>query len=129
MKRSLVLLLMLTLVLVAVAPAAAAPDPNIGINVVLKTEITDAALKNLSKYGRVVDVMDKLNALTMKIKSSQLADIQKLPFVAAANPDATRQGAPIDTVAATDFTAGLSTWNLDAINVTAEPFSHTILIS
>ncbi len=124
MKRTLVLLLMLTLVLVAVAPAAAAPDPNIGINVVLKTEITDAALKNLSKYGRVVDVMDKLNALTMKIKSSKLADIQKLPFVAAANPDATRQGAPIDTVAATDFIDGLSTWNLDAINVTDVGFNN-----
>ncbi|MDD4745498.1 MAG: S8 family serine peptidase [Eubacteriales bacterium] len=124
MKRSLVLLLMLTLVLVAVAPAAAAPDPNIGINVVLKAEITDAALNNLSKYGRVVDVMDKLNALTMKIKSSKLADIQKLPFVAAANPDATRQGAPIDTVAATDFIDGLSTWNLDAINVTDVGFNN-----
>lgn len=118
MKRILVLLLMLTLVLVAVAPVAAASDPNIGINVVLKSEITDSALKNLSKYGRVVDVMDKFNALTMKIKSSKLADIQKLPFVDAANPDATRQGAPIDTVAATDFIGGLNTWNLDAINVT-----------
>jgi len=124
MKRTLVLLLMLTLVLVAAAPAAAAPDPNIGINVVLKSEITDAALNNLSKYGRVVDVMEKLNALTMKIKSSQLADIQRLPFVAAANPDVTRQGAPIDTVLATDFIDGLSTWNLDAINVTDFSFDN-----
>ncbi len=53
----------------------------------------------------------------MKIKSSQLADIQRLPFVAAANPDVT-VSAPIDTVLATDFIDGLSTWNLDAINVT-----------
>ena len=55
MKRSLVLLLMLTLVLVAVAPAAAAPDPNIGINVVLKTEITDAALKNLTRLSTEIN--------------------------------------------------------------------------
>ncbi len=124
MKRTLVLLLILTLVLVAVAPAAAAPDPKIGINVVLKTKITDAALKDLSKFGRVIDVMDKLNALTMKVNSSKLADIRKLSFVAAANPDAVRQGSPLDTIAATDFTHGLSTWNLDAINVTDFGFDN-----
>jgi subtilisin family serine protease len=47
-----------------------------------------------------------------------LAAIRALPYVAAANPDAVRTGAPVDTVIATNFGNGLSTWNLDAINVT-----------
>ncbi len=69
--------------------------------------------------------MDNLNTLTMNvINRSKLADIRKLPFVAGANPDATRQGAPIDTFAATDFIDGLSTWNLDAINVTDFGFDN-----
>jgi len=38
--------------------------------------------------------------------------------VAAANPDAQRLGSPMDTVAATNFSNGLSTWDQDAIDVT-----------
>ena len=53
----------------------------------------------------------------MRIPSSNLTKIQALSFVLAANPDATRNGAPIDNVAVSDFSAGLSTWNLDAVNV------------
>jgi subtilisin family serine protease len=44
--------------------------------------------------------------------------------VAAANPDAERNGAPVDTVAATDFMDGLSTWDQDAINVTDYGFNN-----
>ena len=42
----------------------------------------------------------------------------------AANPDAERTGAPIDTVAAADFADGLSTWNLDVIEVTDFSFDN-----
>jgi subtilisin family serine protease len=59
----------------------------------------------------------------MQIKESQLEVIQALPYVEIANPDAVRNGSPIDTVSAEDVSGGLSTWNLDAINVTVEPFS------
>jgi subtilisin family serine protease len=38
--------------------------------------------------------------------------------VASANPDAARDGAPVDTIAATNFANGINTWDLDAINVT-----------
>lgn len=38
--------------------------------------------------------------------------------MAAANPDAVRNGSPVDTVAATDFGNGINTWDLDAIGVT-----------
>ena len=62
--------------------------------------------------------MPEIRALTMQVKVSELAVIRALPYVAAANPDAVRNGAPVDTVLATDFSDGISTWNLDAINVT-----------
>ena len=107
------------MLLVMVAPASAAPtNKAIGINVVLKQDITNEILVDLGKYGKVRDTLYEIDALTMQIKASQLATIQALPYVAAANPDAVRNGSPIDTVAAADFMDGLSTWNLDAINVT-----------
>ena len=56
--------------------------------------------------------------MTLQARASELAVIQALPYVEAAAPDAVRDGKPIDTVAATDFADGLSTWDLDAINVT-----------
>ena len=54
----------------------------------------------------------------MRAADGQLAAIQAKPYVAAANPDAKRNGAPVDTVDATDFGTGINTWNLDAVNAT-----------
>jgi subtilisin family serine protease len=88
------------------------------VNVVLNTEITDEILAELGDYGKVNDLIPAINSLTMKVKMDQLAEIQGLSFVSSANPDAKRNGAPIDTVAAEDFSDGLSTWDLDVINVT-----------
>jgi subtilisin family serine protease len=96
----------------------------IGVNVVLKASITKAALTELSRFGRVREQIPELNAVTLQAWESELAAIQALPFVAAASPDAERKGAPVDTVAATDFMDGLSTWNLDAINVTDFGFEN-----
>ena len=53
-----------------------------------------------------------------------LAEIQALPYVLAANPDAERDGAPIDTVEAKDFVDGMSTWDLGVINVTDFNFDN-----
>jgi len=118
MKRTVVsAVLVVALLLVSISATWAAPQGRIGINVALHTEVTDKILKELGKYGRVVDVLYKVKAVTMQAKASDLAEIQALPFLAAANPDAERSGSPIDTVAAEDFADGLSTWNLDAINV------------
>ncbi|UCD64969.1 MAG: S8 family serine peptidase [Candidatus Zixiibacteriota bacterium] len=96
---------------------------NIGINVLLNTDVTDAILADLGGYGKVRDVLYKVNAVTMQAKAGELPTIQALPYVAAANPDAERHGGPVDGVNLADFTGGLSTWDLDAINVTVEPFS------
>ncbi len=104
--------------------AFAAPDKLIGINVVLNTSINDVVLTELGTHGKVIDVLYEINALTMKVRESELPAVQALPFVASANPDAERNGAPVDTVSATDFMDGLSTWDQDAINVTDYGFNN-----
>ena len=96
---------------------------NLGINVLLNTAVTDDILAELGTFGKVRDVLYEVNALTMQAKGTQLTEIQALPFVAAANPDAERLGRPVDAVDVADFTDGISTWDQDAINVTVEPFS------
>jgi subtilisin family serine protease len=126
-KRVWITVLVIALVLFSSVPAAAAsPKQMIGINVVLNTGITNTILTDLGKRGTVRDVVYEINALTMQIRSGDLASIKSLPYVAAANPDAARNGAPIATVAATNFKDGLSTWDLDAINVTDFGAGRTI---
>ena len=105
------------LALDAGSPGTAAKG-TIGINVLLNTKVSGAIVAELGNYGKVRDVLLRVNALTMQVKADRLPAIQALPYVAAANPDAERTGSPIDTVACDDFANGLSTWNLDAINVT-----------
>ena len=91
---------------------------SIGINVLLKTDITDAIVADLSRYGRVGSRLVAIDALSMRVDENKIDAIRALPYVAAANPDAERKGAPIDTVAASNFENGFSTWDNDAINVT-----------
>jgi subtilisin family serine protease len=119
MKRFLFLMLLIVVLCAAsVSVTVAAPDQKIGINVLLNAEITDDILVELGSHGKVLDVLQQVDALTMKARTSELAAIRALPYVAAANPDAGRLGSPVDTVSVADFADGLSTWNLDAINVT-----------
>lgn len=107
--------------------AVAAPGKTtgrmIGINVVLNQDATDSVLADIGRLGKVRDVLYEIDALTLQAREADLDAIRALPYVAAANPDAVRDAAPVDTVDATDFTAGFSTWDQDAINVTVEPFS------
>ncbi len=112
-------LLVAALLAGAVPFAAAAPDNTIGINVVLSEPVSDAILADLGTHGRVLDVLAEINALTMRIKASELAAIQALSYVAAANSDAARNGGPVNLVASgEEFSDGMSTWDLDITNVT-----------
>lgn len=113
--RSLVATLFLT---VAASTSLSAAGRTIGINVLLNTSVTDALVADLSQYGRVGNKLISIDALTMSVEESQLDAIRALPFVAAANPDAERNGAPVDTVGASNFGNGFNTWDNDAINVT-----------
>jgi hypothetical protein len=101
--------------------SSAHAEASIGINVVLKGPITQQNLAELGRFGTVRDTAPSIKLVTLKSTGSQLPAIRGLSFVAAANPDAVRKGSPVDTVAATNFANGLSTWDNDAVNVTAHP--------
>ena len=115
MKRPFSVLICL---LAALAATPSAQQRQIGINVVLNTDITNAILGDLSTHGSVLSTVPAIDSLTMKIAEGQLAAIQAKSYVAAANPDAERKGSPVDTVAVSDFGNGINTWDLDAVNVT-----------
>jgi len=123
MKKIFVYVAVLVLLASTFSVVQAAPK-YIGINVVLNTDITDSILTELGTKGRVQDVVYEIDALTMRVTVSALAEIQALPYVAAAAPDAERNAGPVDTVEAEDFSDGLSTWDLDAINVTDYGFDN-----
>jgi subtilisin family serine protease len=91
---------------------------TIGINVVLNTAISQLILADLGTHGRVRDVVPEINAVTLQAPAGELPAIQALPYVLAANPDQPRNTGPVQTAAVTDYDSGLSTWDLDAINVT-----------
>jgi len=124
-KRTIIgVLLVLILLVMSVPVVAAAPKAMIGVNVVLNTEVTDAILTDLGTHGVIRDAVYEVQGVTVMAKASELDKIRALPYVSAANPDVKRNGAPIDTVAATDFGDGLSTWDLDAIDVTDYGFDN-----
>jgi len=130
MKRFLSILFIITIALSVIPFSASAKgngNKSIHINVVLNTEITDALLAELGEYGKVGVVFEEINALTMQIRAKDLSAVQSLPFVEAANPDRERYAPPIDTVEVEDFANGLSTWNLDAVNVTNPGFDNRTL--
>lgn len=118
MKKILFRLIIVGMLLAATFSTVVAAPIKIGINVVLKSDITDANLIDLAKYGTVRDVVYEIKAVTMQVLKTDLLKIQKLPYVAYAGPDQSRNGSPVDTVLAEDFSDGLDTWDLDAINVT-----------
>lgn len=107
------------------APRLAATSAAIGINVLLTQPLNASMRTQLEAYGAVLDEVPEIKALTMRTTTGNLGAVRALPFVAAAAPDAERKGSPTDAVAVSDFTSGLSTWNLDAIDVTTGPGSNT----
>ncbi len=101
-----------------------------GINVVLKSRITQSQLDRLNTIGKVKRVFREINGLTMAAKGDRLAAIRALPFVKAAKFDAVIQiPPPTDLVPVADFTAGFSSWDQDAINVTVAPLSSARAVS
>jgi subtilisin family serine protease len=126
MIRRFVFALLITMFLTGVYfPASGASlKAMIGINVVLNTDVTQAILADLGAHGKIRDVIYEIKAVTLQARAGELEAIRALPYVAAANPDAERTGAPVDGVAVTNFSKGLNTWDLDAINVTDFGFAN-----
>jgi hypothetical protein len=121
MKNLLKFASILAVAVALVSARTASAEAAIGINVLLKGAITQANLADLGKYGTVLETLPDIKLVTMRSTASQLPAIRSRAYVAAANPDAQRQGAPIDGVAATNFANGISTWDMDASNVTVKP--------
>lgn len=118
MKHSLVRASMLA-ALAFTAHVNAASNGQIGINVILKSPITQSHLDALASYGKVRDRIDAIRAVTLQARTSDLESIRALPFVSSATPDARRAIGPEPAVAVPDnLTSGASTWDHDAINVT-----------
>jgi subtilisin family serine protease len=111
-------------VITLLAVATLASAQTIGINVVLDRPITNQIVADLGAYGAVRDLLPEIRAVTMQTKARNLPAIQKLPYVIAANPDRERDALPTASTAAVDFSSGLSTWDLDAINVTNFGFNN-----
>ena len=128
MRRAFIVLTAVMLIMASTVSIAAAKGAqrSIGINVALNQDATDAVVADISRYGRVLDVYENLDALTMKVREADLAIIQALPYVAAANPDAKRVGKPVPSAPVGDFSAGISTWNQDAINATEFGQGHVL---
>src|SRR5512139_837402 len=97
---------------------AASQNAALGVNVLLNTDATAAVLADLGTHGKIRDVIAELDAVTMQTTVAELDVIRALPYVSAANPDAARNGSPVETVVVTDFANGIDTWDLDAVNVT-----------
>jgi subtilisin family serine protease len=119
-KFSSLLAAVAALLLVGTASSARA-EASIGINVLLKSQITQQNLSDLGRFGTVLDTAPSIKLVTLKSTASQLPAIRSLSYVAAASPDAVRNGSPVDTVSATSFANGISTWDMDAVNVTVNP--------
>jgi subtilisin family serine protease len=127
MKRFwLKIMLVLAMLTVTTGISAASTSASVGVNVLLNTDATPSVLKSLGRYGSVLSVITEIDALTMRVKISDIPALEALPFVEAVGLDAERTIAPIDTVEAEDFSDGVSTWNLDAINVTNPGAGRTV---
>jgi subtilisin family serine protease len=127
MKRFwLKIMLVLAMLTVSTGISAASTSASVGVNVLLNTDATPSVLKSLGKFGTVLSVITEIDALTMKVKISDIPALEALPFVEAVGFDAERTVSPIDTVAAENFADGISTWNMDAINVTQPGVGRTV---
>ena len=91
---------------------------DIRVTVTFDKAITDSIVEELNGYGRVVQTLGRLNTVVMEVGSERLDEVRGLAHVIEANPDALRRVEPVDRVFAGNLSAGLSTWNLDAIDVT-----------
>jgi 2',3'-cyclic-nucleotide 2'-phosphodiesterase (5'-nucleotidase family) len=128
MKSKLLTILILIALLASTASIAAAKSDQgtLGINVLFNTGISDALLADISRLGKIREVMFEIDAVHMLVKAEDLPAIQDLPYVASASPDRERNGSPVDTVDVENFLDGISTWDLDAINVTDHGVGRTL---
>jgi subtilisin family serine protease len=87
-----------------------AADPMRTIEVVVNEPLTDAVVADLEQYGTVTQRFDEIGGVLMRAKDSALAALSQQSFVRRAGQIAERQ--------AYGYEDGISTWDLDLMNVT-----------
>jgi len=128
MKKRSLKVLVIFMVFVAMFPSSTlAKGASVGVNITLKQDVSAEILQTLSSHGKVLNVFEAIDSLVMRVKESDIQGILNLDFVASVTMDAERLAAPIDTVSVSDFSDGLSTWNLDVINVTDFGFDNRVV--
>jgi subtilisin family serine protease len=123
LKKDPFIIVLITAVLMTTAAAFAQGRP-LGLNVLLNTDITDETIAELNKTGVVLNEYRQIGGLHIRAPENKIPEIEALSFVRAVSPDAERYGRPVDTVNVEDFMDGLSTWNLDAINISEPGFGN-----
>jgi subtilisin family serine protease len=127
MKRPRIAALVLVAAAVVSLSATQAPGRLAGVNVLLRSPVSQDLLVQLETFGRVREVIPEIKGVTMLARESDIPAIAGLPFVASASLDQPRSATPILSQAVTDFSDGLNTWNLDAVNVTDFPTESRVV--
>ena len=99
---------------------------KIGINVVLNTSISISILSELRNFGQTGKIFNQIKALTMLVDADKLPLIKALPYVSNASGDGECSVSPVNLIAVNNVSAGIGTWNLDAINVTEHGAGRTV---
>ena len=77
LTKALYTIVFITILLTAI-PAVAAPDRQLGVNVLLNTEVTDAIINELNEYGKALDTVSRINAVHMKVRESDIPAIEAI---------------------------------------------------
>ncbi|MCK4783848.1 MAG: S8 family serine peptidase [Desulfobacteraceae bacterium] len=93
----------------AVSPNAV--SPRLTLEVLVSGPLTDDMVAELSAYGKVTHVLKRIGGVAMTVKGSEISKVMALPFV-------TRVGESVPVEAYGDYSEGISTWDLDIMNVT-----------
>jgi len=88
-------------------------DPMEQIEIVIEGELTDAMVAELASYGQITHELRHAGGVAMVARGSKLTELAGLPFVRDVGYQAIRT---MHDIAAD----GISTWDLDMINVTEQ---------
>ena len=80
------------------------------IEVVVTGRLTDSIVVDLETYGTITKRLDKISGVAMDVRESALGGLSSLPYIKALGDRAERH--------ALDYSSGISTWNMDMINIT-----------
>lgn len=119
----------LTLLLFLITPIALINAESRGNRFVVMTnvDLTQEIVDEISEYASKVHyVLGEIDALAVTVPKKNLKKIQQLPYVEIVGTDKeryipTNYGPSENSILFEGFTEGMSTWNLDMIDVTTEP--------